>query len=127
MMIHLLMSWNIYRKLLTNLARFATLVLLGIKFDATGAFRLYNLNTINKKFIKLITFTRYSFFFESLFILNLNKYRIIEIPIDLPSRVYGSSKQKYNDIFLGIKNLLIIFLIRIFNRKHYKIDFKKEN
>ena len=82
-------DWNFYRKCLTRLGNFATLFFLGLNFDTTGAFRLYNLRNINHNFLNLITFNRYSFFFESLYILNLNKYKIIEIPINLPSRVFS--------------------------------------
>ena len=117
-------TWNIYRKLLTNLGHIASFILLGIRFDSTGAFRIYNLKVINQDFLNLIAFKRYSFFFESLYILNYNNYKIIEIPINLPSRVYGNSKQKLRDVFLGMKNLLSVFFIRIFNRKRYKIKNK---
>lgn len=115
-------NWNLYRKLLTNLGHFASKFFLGLTYDTTGAFRLYNLNTLDKKFLDLITFHRYSFFFESLFIIHNNNYRIIEIPISLPSRVYGSSKQKFSDIFFGIKNLLSIFYSRLFNKNKYNIE-----
>jgi len=39
----------------------------------------------------------YSFFFESLFILLNNGYTIREIPVVLPSRVYGESKMRFTD------------------------------
>lgn len=120
-------DWNLYRKSLTRLGNFATLFFLGLKYDTTGAFRLYNLRKINYNFLNLITFNRYSFFFESLFILNLNKYKIIEIPINLPSRVYGESKQTFKDIFIGFNNLLLIFYRRFFNKKKYIIiDYEKK-
>ena len=115
-------TWNLYRKILTNLGHFASKFLLGLSYDTTGAFRLYNLTTIDKKFLELIQFHRYSFFFESLFIIHNNNYKITEIPISLPSRVYGSSKQKFSDVFFGIKNLLSIFYSRLFNKKKYKIN-----
>lgn len=119
-------DWNFYRKCLTRLGNFATLFFLGLNFDTTGAFRLYNLRNINHNFLNLITFNRYSFFFESLYILNLNKYKIIEIPINLPSRVYGESKQTFKDIFIGFKNLLLIFYRRLFNKKKYIINYEKK-
>ena len=81
---------------------------------------------INHNFLDLITFNRYSFFFESLYILNLNKYKIVEIPINLPARVYGESKQTFKDIFIGFKNLLLIFYRRLFNKKKYIINYEKK-
>ena len=119
-------DWNYYRKSLTRLGNFATLIFLGLNFDTTGAFRLYNLRKIDHNFLNLITFDRYSFFFESLYILNLNKYKIVEIPINLPSRVYGESKQTFKDIFIGFKNLLLIFYRRLFNKKKYIINYEKK-
>ena len=119
-------DWNFYRKSLTRLGNIATLFFLGLNFDTTGAFRLYNLRKINHNFLNLITFNRYSFFFESLYILNLNKYKIVEIPINLPSRVYGESKQTFKDIFIGFKNLLLIFYRRLFNKKKYIINYEKK-
>lgn len=114
-------DWNLYRKLLTKLGHLASIIFLGLSYDTTGAFRLYNLNKIDKSFLNLINYKRYSFFFESLYILSYNNYRIIEIPITLPSRVYGESKQKFSDVFLGIRNLFSIFISRIIFRKKYKI------
>ena len=114
-------NWNLYRKLLTKLGHFASKIFLGLSFDTTGAFRLYNLKTIDQKFLSLVNFYRYSFFFESLFIISKNNYKIVEIPITLPSRVYGNSKQRYFDVIIGIKNLLLIFYARIFNKNKYII------
>ena len=119
-------DWNFYRKFLTKLGNFATLIFLGLNYDTTGAFRLYNLKNIDQNFLNLVTFDRYSFFFESLYILNLNKYKIVEIPIILPSRVYGESKQTFKDIFIGFKNLLLIFYRRLFNKKKYIINYEKK-
>lgn len=114
-------DWNLYRKLLTKLGHLASVIFLGLPYDTTGAFRLYNLNKIDKSFLNLIKYKRYSFFFESLYILSYNKYKIVEIPITLPSRVYGESKQKFSDVFLGIRNLFSIFISRIIFSKKYKI------
>lgn len=120
-----IISWNLYRKILTYLGHLASRLFLGLKHDSTGAFRLYNLNNIDRNFVNLINFKRYSFFFESLFILNYNKYKIGEIPINLPSRVYGQSKQTFKDVFIGVKNLFLIFLNRIFNKDKYRIKKNK--
>src|ERR1022692_282269 len=83
---HSLASWNLFRKFLTKLGHFLTVNLLNMPYDASGAFRLYSLKNIDKNIFSLIQSNGYSFFFESLFILNYNKVRITEIPIELPSR-----------------------------------------
>jgi dolichol-phosphate mannosyltransferase len=116
-----LSDWNLFRKTLTNLGHFLTYNLLKMKYDATGAFRLYRLDRIPKHFLDLINSNSYSFFFESLFILNFNKFRIKEIPIILPARTYGHSKMRVRDAFGSLKFLLIIFLNTLFNREKFEI------
>ena len=61
-----LSDWNYYRKLLTKLGHLLTKVFLGMEYDATGAFRLYNLSNLPPKIFELIKSDGYSFFFESL-------------------------------------------------------------
>lgn len=85
-------EWNILRKFLTHLAHFLTNTLLKMPYDATGAFRLYNLRTIPPQVFGLVESKGYSFFFESLYILFLNGFSIKEFPIKLPTRTYGHSK-----------------------------------
>lgn len=108
-----LASWSIFRKFLTKLGNIMTYTLLGMPYDATGAFRLYKLNKINRKVFSSIVSKGYSFFFESLFILHINRYKIKEIPIDLPSRVYGHSKMRLKDILNSVIFLFKMFIIRI--------------
>ncbi len=107
-----LATWNLFRKFLTYLGHFLTVNMLNMPYDASGAFRLYNLKKINNKLFQLITSKGYSFFFESLFILNYNKMKIAEIPIDLPSRTYGTSKMTWKDVFKSFG-----LLIKLLNRK----------
>lgn len=107
-----LASWNLFRKTLTHLGHFLTVVLLDMPYDASGAFRLYNLNNINKDFFHLIKSSGYSFFFESLFILNYNKIKITEIPIELPARTYGTSKMSWRDAWISMK-----FLLKLYKKK----------
>lgn len=101
-----LSDWNMLRKCLTKLAHFLTTNLLGIPYDCTGAFRLYRLDKISKEVFDIVESKGYSFFFESLLILSLNKHKIKEIPIDLPARTYGHSKMTIKDAW---KSLLFLF------------------
>lgn len=87
-----LVDWNLYRKFLTYVGHFLTDVLLRMPYDATGAFRLYNLRQIPRGVFALVRSPGYSFFFESLYILFLNKFSVKEFPIKLPTRTYGHSK-----------------------------------
>jgi len=112
-----LASWNLFRKFLTSLAHFLTVNLLGLRYDATGAFRLYNLKKINPGLFQFINSSGYSFFFESLFILNYNKISIIETPIELPSRALGKSKMTWQDAFNGIRFLLKLSYRKTFHKE----------
>ena len=85
-----LKEWNKFRWTLTHIGHVATRLLLRMPFDATGAFRLYRLDKISRYFLYNIRSIGYSFFFESLYVLQSNDYRIEEIPVNLPARVYGN-------------------------------------
>jgi SAM-dependent methyltransferase len=85
-------GWNLYRRMMTGIGHLLTRLVLGLKYDATGAFRAYRLDRIPQELFSLVQSKSYSFFFESLFILHKNACRIDEIPIVLPARTYGHSK-----------------------------------
>ena len=108
-------TWNLFRKSLTRLGHFLTKHLLAMPYDASGAFRAYNLKVIPKGVFSLIQSKSYSFFFESLFILSLNKYDIKEISIHLPKRTYGDSKMNLKDAVTSLK-----FLFQMFQKKTFK-------
>lgn len=112
-----LSSWNLFRKSLTHLGHFLTVNLLNMPYDASGAFRLYNLKSIDQRIFSLIRSNGYSFFFESLFILNFNKKRIFEIPIELPSRTYGTSKMTWKDAWTSLEFLMALYMRKLFNTK----------
>lgn len=112
-----LASWNLFRKFLTYLGHFLTLTMLNMPYDASGAFRLYNLKAINRNLFQLIGSKGYSFFFESLFILYYNKVTIAETPIELPSRTYGTSKMTWRDATNSLEFLLKLSYRKIFHKK----------
>lgn len=113
-----LSEWNLFRVMLTNFGHFLTKYLLKLQFDATGAFRLYNLNKIPNQVFNKVNSRAYSFFFESLFVLNINNFNIHEIPIDLPARSNGSSKQTVSGAFKALLYLIKLYIIS-------KISFEK--
>jgi dolichol-phosphate mannosyltransferase len=119
-----LAEWNLFRKSLTHFGHFLTKHLLGLPYDASGAFRLYHLSKIDKNIFKLIIAQRYSFFFESLFILNYNKNSIREIPIHLPSRTYGTSKMTWGDAWNSLSHLFRLYRRKLF-RKSTLVPEKK--
>jgi dolichol-phosphate mannosyltransferase len=120
-----LAGWNLMRKFLTCLAHVLTTLLLDLKYDSTGAFRIYRLDRIPRELFSLVESKGYSFFFESLHLLNFNKFKIEEMPIDLPPRTYGTSKMSYKDAFRSLETLFITFLKRIFMRNALRVNPKQ--
>jgi dolichol-phosphate mannosyltransferase len=102
-------GWNRFRRLLTHLGHFATCFFLKMPHDATGALRVYNLKTLPQGVFRLIRSTGYSFFYESLFVLWSNRYRVVEIPIQLPARTYGHSKMSVEQILISIFRLVLLY------------------
>ena len=48
--------------------------MLGVSNDATGAFRIYDLEKIPRRLFDLVTEKGYAFFFQSIFILAENRF-----------------------------------------------------
>ena len=57
-------GWNLYRKILTTLGHWMTGFFLRLKYDATGALRLYRLDRIPVYAFDLVASRGYSFFYE---------------------------------------------------------------
>ena len=112
-----LSTWNVMRKILTRFGHFLTVQLLDMPYDASGAFRLYKLEQIPQPIFEKIDSDSYSFFFESLLLLQLNKMTIKEIPIHLPKRTYGDSKMRFRDMMVSIRFLFKMFYKKTFQKK----------
>ena len=112
-----LSEWGIQRKLLSHLGNFASKIILGMNYDSTGAFRLYNTKKIPINFLKNVYSNGYSFFFESLYVLHCNGYKIEEVPINLPARTRGQSKMTIKDAITSVFFLFRCKLRSILNRK----------
>ena len=108
-----LSDWPFSRRLLTKFVHLLTLIILGIPFDATNAFRCYNLETIDPKIFEPVRSKSYSFFFESLFWLWTSGVTAIEIPIHLPARILGESKMTGKDILSAFLMLGRMFGLRL--------------
>lgn len=118
-------DWNMLRKFLTYTGHFMTRYILGIKYDATGAFRFYRLNNIPRQVFQMIRSKGYSFFFESLYILQVNNFRIAELPIALPARTYGHSKMSMREVFRSAGLLAAIYIATAINKKRYLLPSPK--
>lgn len=108
-----LKNWSYFRKTLTWMAHFMTTRLLKCPYDATGAYRAYQLDHIEAIHFSDIKSDSYSFFFESLYKLYRKNFKITEIPIDLPIRTYGNSKMSIADAFNSL-----FFLFKLYKDKH---------
>ncbi|MFN8389545.1 MAG: glycosyltransferase [Bdellovibrionota bacterium] len=116
-----LLGWAPIRRLLTNSGHVATRLLLGMPYDATGALRLYRLDRIPRELFQLVQSSGYSFFFESLFVLHSNGFRIHEFPISLPVRTYGNSKMSGAEIVRSLKLLASTFFVSKFSPEKYQL------
>ena len=119
-------GWNLYRKFMTHFGHFLTRKLLGLPHDATGAFRLYQLGQLRSSLFDEVESMGYSFFFESLYSLMLEGAKMKEIPITLPSRVYGHSKMEIKDIHFSIFRLFVLFAWRLLGRKRAEFPLMKK-
>jgi dolichol-phosphate mannosyltransferase len=120
-----LKGWNLYRKFLTNFGHFLTKTLLHMPFDATGGFRYYRLDRIPRSVFNLVGSKGYSFFFESLYIIHVNRLKIDEIPIALPPRTYGHSKMTTNEIGRSVKLLVSIYMNQLLHPARFLLDGDK--
>jgi dolichol-phosphate mannosyltransferase len=114
-------EWVLYRKVLAALAHLLTKSLLRIRYDATGAFRAYRLDRIPRETFGLVQSSSYSFFFESLVVLQVNGHRIEEVPIKVAARTFGRSKMRVTDAIGSITRLLRVFLALYLRPSRYRL------
>ena len=95
-------------------------LLLSMSYDSSGAFRCINCQKITLSDLILAKDDGYSYFWESVFILHRKKYRITQIPVQLPYRTIGYSKMTIKDIFFSIYYLMVVFLKKIFGKYNFK-------
>ena len=100
------------KKLISLLSHLSTSGILGLNYDVTNAFRLYNLEKIDTAFLQKIQSHGYAFFFESLYVFRKNGAGIAEIPIKLFDRLSGRSKMRLREILWWIIKLMILRLKR---------------
>ena len=115
-----LKNWPLFRIILTTLRHIAISFLLFMPYDASGAFRCINCRTVKLKDLILTKQDSYSYFWESLFILYKKKYKISQIPIQLPYRKLGSSKMQIKDIIFSLYYLMIVFVKKIFGQYNFQ-------
>ena len=82
---------------------------LGINCDEfTSAYRGFNLDMLKNFDINGVSSRGYSFFMETVYLLNAIGYDIKQVPIQFKDRAKGSSKIPQVEIFRTLKNLLLL-------------------
>jgi dolichol-phosphate mannosyltransferase len=114
-------GWTPIRKGLTHFGHVLTKRMLGVTGDATGAFRVYDLERIPRRLFDLVTEHGYAFFFQSMFILQENGFRIAEVPIVLPARTYGHSKMSFVEVKRSVEQLAKLYLARQVNPAQFRL------
>jgi dolichol-phosphate mannosyltransferase len=115
-------GWSLFRRCLTRAGHTLTYLLLGMSYDATGAFRLYDLTRIPRGAWDVVRSGGYSFFFESLYIFHVNRYTIAQIPIHLPARTQGHSKMHLGEMWRSLRLLFSIYFASLFNKRRFRIE-----
>ena len=115
-------DWNLLRRGATHLGHLLTHSMLGMSSDATGAFRVYRLDTIPERMFSLIHERGYAFFFESMRVFYVNALRIADVPIVLPARTAGHSKMAAKDVARSITRLMRSFLERHADPGRYRLE-----
>lgn len=111
-----LSACNPFRRLL---ARVATRSFLHVPFDATGVFRLYRLDRIPWYFLDAVHSLGEAFLFESLYVLHLNGYRVVQIP---PSKTcQGNVNARVKNAIYSPFYLIYTYFATLFNRERYEI------
>jgi dolichol-phosphate mannosyltransferase len=122
-----LAGWTITRRTMTHLGHLLTRTLLLLPYDASGAFRAYNLSKIPRECFTITKSTGYSFFYESLKIFVLNNLKIAEMSITLPARTQGHSKMKMSDIFHSLAYMVKLAWSTLTNKKRFIVSTSELN
>jgi dolichol-phosphate mannosyltransferase len=118
-------GWNVFRRGMTRLGHLLTRSLLRLPHDATGAFRVYRLDRVEREVFSLIKSQGYAFFFESLFVLRACGATIAEIPIILPARTYGSSKMTTRSAWHSLQVLFLLSLTNFCHPERFRLSVRE--
>lgn len=85
------------RKYLTYLWRWCIKSCLGLNYDATGSYRMYNVKILDPEVLKKVKAKGFDFNLETLYRLKKAGATIAEIPIQAHARLYGETKLTARD------------------------------
>jgi len=115
-------GWNLFRRMMTNMGHWLTRRVLGVPQDASGGFRCYRLDHLPRQVFRLVKARGYAFFFESLFILNRNRFAITEVPIVLPARTYGHSKMSSSAALRSALHVFELWLANLRRPEQFLVE-----
>lgn len=102
-----IMGFTFARKLLSRLAQFVSVTLLGLKLkDSTSNFRLYKKEVLRNINIESIKSDGYSFLIELIWRVSKDNYKIKEIPIIFKARTEGKSKISGREILKAMMTVI---------------------
>lgn len=110
-------GWNKIRLPFTLFWKNAIKYGLGMPYDCTTAFRLYNVNIMQDELISTFSSTGFSFNIESLYKFKKHGARIAQIPIHAQTRQYGESKLSVGIMTEMAKEYFKILIDRLFGKK----------
>ena len=108
----LIKDWPLSRKLITYARHTLVRALLGISYDASGAYRCFYRKKIKLKDILSANNNDYAFFWEITYIIKKKGYKIYEVPVQLIYRKLGESKMQIKHIFYSLFYLFKIFIFK---------------
>ena len=101
----------VFRYLISYLGNKLIKLVLKINLNEfTTSYRGFNLKKLNNFNLNQIKGKGYSFFMETVIVLNRLGYKCFEFPIQFNDRVHGKSKIPKIEIFRTFKNLMLLFL-----------------
>ena len=101
----------VFRYLISYLGNKLIKLVLKINLNEfTTSYRGFNLKKLNNFNLNQIKGKGYSFFMETVIVLNRLGYKCFEFPIHFKDRVQGKSKIPKIEIFRTFKNLMLVFL-----------------
>ncbi len=108
-----LRGWSLIRRVLTHTAHWCTRHLLGLPYDCTGGFRLYDVSVFDRFDYRHVRSDGYAFLVEMLYYLRRAGCSIRELPITITFRHNGTSKISRVEILKAVKTLLRLSLQRL--------------
>ena len=97
-------EWSLFRRLLSRGGNVYARIMLGLKVnDATGGYRAYRADLLNKILAQDIRADGYGFQIEMTYLASKAKAKIVEVPIAFNDRIHGTSKMSFAIVIEALK------------------------